>query len=86
MPTPSWWRWCRNCPGTGAYAPGTEGGKAKPEIWKDPAMFKETSDKLMSETGKLLVVAKTGDLDALKAAVGSVGDTCKFCHDTPRAK
>ncbi|MEJ8826346.1 cytochrome c [Variovorax humicola] len=73
-------------PWNGASAPGTEGGKAKPEIWKDPAKFKETSDKLMSETGKLLMVAKAGDLDALKAAVGSVGDTCKFCHDTFLAK
>ncbi|MEJ8859026.1 cytochrome c [Variovorax robiniae] len=73
-------------PWSGAYAPGTEGGKAKPEIWKDTARFKETSDKLVSDTAKLLTVAKTGDLDALKAAVSSTGDTCKSCHDAFRAK
>ena len=71
-------------PWTGAYAPGTEGGKAKPDIWTDAPKFKEYSDKLQAETAKLLTVAKAGNLDALKAAVGSVGGTCKACHDAFR--
>ena len=71
-------------PWSGAYAPGTEGGKAKAEIWKEPAKFKEHSDKLVAETAKLLATAKTGNLEALKAAVGSVGGTCKACHDSFR--
>jgi cytochrome c556 len=64
------------------FGPGTEGGKAKPEIWKEQPKFKEFSDKLMAETSKLPAAA--GNLDTLKAAMASVGDTCKSCHDTFR--
>ena len=66
------------------FAPGTEGGKAKPEIWKEPAKFKELNERLMADTDKLLVAAKAGNLDALKAAMGPLGETCKTCHDTFR--
>jgi cytochrome c556 len=68
------------------FGPGTEGGKAKPEIWQEQAKFKELSERLMSDTDKLLVAAKAGNLDALKAAMGSLGDTCKSCHDSFRNK
>ncbi|MGJ7510326.1 c-type cytochrome [Variovorax sp. GT1P44] len=68
------------------FGPGTEGGKAKPEIWKEQAKFKELSERLMSDTDKLLVAAKAGNLDALKTAMGAVGETCKTCHDTFRSK
>ena len=68
------------------FAPGTEGGKAKPEIWKEQAKFKELSDKLISETGKLQAASKAGNLDTLKAAVGAVGETCKACHDSFRSR
>ena len=65
-----------------AFAPGTEGGKAKPEIWKEQAKFKELGDKLMAETGRLPAAA--GSLETLKSAMASVGGTCKSCHDTFR--
>lgn len=68
------------------FGPGTEGGKAKPEIWKEQAKFKELSERLMADTDKLVLGAKAGNLDALKAAVGAAGDTCKTCHDTFRKK
>ena len=68
------------------FGAGTEGGKAKPDIWKEQAKFKELSGKLMTETGKLLEASKTGNLDALKAAVQSTGETCKSCHDSFRNK
>ena len=68
------------------FAPGTEGGKAKPEIWKEQARFKELSDKLQAETDKLATLAKGGNLDAIKAQVGQTGDTCKSCHDTFRSR
>ncbi|VTU15967.1 Cytochrome c' [Variovorax sp. PBL-H6] len=68
------------------FGAGMEGGKAKPEIWKEQPKFGELSDKLVSETGKLLVASKAGNLDALKTAVSAVGETCKSCHDTFRSK
>jgi cytochrome c556 len=66
------------------FVAGAEGGKAKPEVWKEQDKFKELSDRLMAATDKLTVAAKAGNLDALKAAVGPVGDTCKACHDNYR--
>ena len=68
------------------FGPGTEGGKAKPDIWKEQAKFKELSERLMGDTDKLLIAAKAGNLDALKTAMGAVGETCKTCHDTFRNK
>ncbi|MDR6535664.1 cytochrome c556 [Variovorax soli] len=65
--------------------PGTEGGKAKPEIWKEQAKFKELDEKLVSETGRLLAASKAGNLDTLKTAVSAVGETCKS-HDIFRSK
>lgn len=68
------------------FGAGTEGGKAKPEIWKEQAKFKESQDKLMAETAKLVVAAKAGNLDALKAQFNTTGETCKTCHDAFRGK
>jgi len=72
-----------------AFGPGTDQGaptKAKPDIWKEPAKFKERQDKLIEEASKLATVAKTGDEAALKAQVGATGKACGNCHDDFRAK
>jgi cytochrome c556 len=58
--------------------------KAKPEIWTEQAKFKEHSDKLVAETGKLLAAAKTNNLDNLKKSFGDTAATCKACHDAYR--
>ncbi|MDO8457763.1 MAG: cytochrome c [Burkholderiaceae bacterium] len=68
------------------YGPGTEGGKAKPEIWKDQTKFKELADAGLAEAVKLAAAAKTGDLDNVKAAFGAAAETCKSCHDAFRSK
>lgn len=71
------------------FGPGTDQGaptKAKPEVWKEPAKFKDLQDKLMAETAKLEMVAKTGDEAAFKAQVGATGKACGNCHDDFRAK
>ncbi len=69
-----------------AFGEGTDKGdtRAKPEIWKEPAKFKEYADKMEVEMGKLNVAAKTGNLDSIKAAVTATGGTCKTCHDAFR--
>ena len=72
-----------------AFGPGTDKGgntKAKPEIWTDQAKFKESSDRLITESGKLAAAAKTGNLDSLKTAFAATADTCKSCHDAFRNK
>jgi cytochrome c556 len=66
------------------FAEGTDKGEtaAKPEIWKDRGRFDETVRKLQDDVAKLNAAAKTGSQDQIKAAVGTVGQTCKSCHDT----
>lgn len=66
------------------FVAGADSRRAKPEIWKDSAKFKEHSDKLAVETQKLLTAAKAGNLDALKGAFGPTAGTCKGCHDAFR--
>ena len=66
------------------FGPGTEGGKAKPAIWKEQAKYKEHADKFEAEAVKLAAAAKTGNLDNLKAAFGDAAGTCKACHDAYR--
>ncbi|NML87188.1 cytochrome c [Polaromonas sp.] len=72
-----------------AFGPGTDKGgntKAKPEIWTEQAKFKEYSDKMVLETGKLVIASKTGNLDVLKTAFAATAETCKSCHDAFRNK
>jgi cytochrome c556 len=66
-----------------AFGEGTDAGetKAKPEIWKQGAKFKEASDKLQTESIKLSAAAKTGKEDAFKAAFTATAGACKSCHD-----
>ncbi len=75
-------------PGT-AFGPGTDKGlpnRAKPEIWSDAAKFKAANDKMIAEVAKPDAAAKSGSLDAIKAAMGAVGGSCKACHDDFRAE
>ena len=67
-----------------AFGAGTEGGKGKPEVWKEAAKFKEHQDKMVAETGKLVVAAKAGTVEALKAQFGATASSCKACHDSFR--
>ena len=69
-----------------AFTEGTDKGetRAKPEIWKDSAKFKEAADKMQAELAKVAVAAKAGNVDALKTAFGPAAATCKGCHDNFR--
>lgn len=66
------------------YVKEAPGGRAKPNIWTEQAKFKELNEKLMDDAAKLSAAAKTGNLDALKAAVRATDSTCTTCHDTFR--
>ena len=50
-------------------------------MWKEPAKFKSASDRMIADVAKLEVAAKSGNFDAIKVAVGAVGQSCKACHD-----
>lgn len=72
------------------FGPSGEGAtlknRAKPEIWKEQAKYKEMGDKMQAELLKVQAAAKTGNLDAIKAAFGSAGGSCKACHDAYRTE
>ena len=71
-----------------AFGEGTDVGetRAKPEVWKQSAKFKEAADKYQAESVKLLAAAKTGKEDAFKTAFTAAAGTCKSCHDDFRGK
>lgn len=69
------------------FGAGTDKGantRAKPEIWSEPARFRENSEKLTVEALKLLAAARMGNPDTLKTAFASAAGVCKNCHDTYR--
>ena len=68
------------------FVEGSDKGetKAEPKIWSEMDKFKAASTKMQEEMAKLNVVAKGGNLDAIKAAVGDTGKSCKACHDNYR--
>lgn len=59
----------------------TEKGKAKANIWSERAKFDDAARKMGDAVGNLATASKAGNLDALKAAFGPVGQSCKGCHD-----
>jgi cytochrome c556 len=69
-----------------AFGPDTQQGdtKAKADIWKEPAKFKEAEEKLFAEVTKIVAAARSGKQDDLKAAFASGGGVCKSCHDNFR--
>lgn len=69
-----------------AFGEGTDKGetRAKPEIWKESAKYKEAADKMQAEMAKLNMAAKAGNVEALKAAFGPAAASCKACHDNFR--
>jgi cytochrome c556 len=67
-----------------AFGEGTDKAaptRAKPEIWTNRADFDAKAKTYQDEAVKLQAVAKTGNLEQIKAAFNAVGDTCKGCHD-----
>ena len=55
--------------------------RAKPELWKNQAKFKEYADRLNGDVAKLVAASKSGDLAATRAGFQSTAAACKACHD-----
>ena len=68
------------------FVEGSDKGdtKAEPKIWTEMDKFKAAATKMQDEMAKFNIVAKGGNIDAIKAAVGETGKACKACHDTYR--
>jgi cytochrome c556 len=66
------------------YPPGSDSGstRAKPEVWKESARFRDLGQASQAEAAKLLAAVQAGNLDAVKAAYGATTKSCKTCHDS----
>jgi len=71
-----------------AFGEGTDKGdtRAKPEIWKEAAKFKDATDKMHTEMTKVISAAKSGKADDLKAVFAGAAGSCKNCHDNFRSQ
>jgi cytochrome c556 len=69
-------------PGSGTGAPT----RAKSEIWDNFDEFSKLMHAMEDKAAALADVAKEGNLEKSRAAVGELGDACKACHDKYRAK
>ena len=75
---PSWFP-----PGTGPEAGKTD---AKAEIWRKPEDFIAKSTAFTAAARAFNTAAQGTDLAAIRAAHGTMGKTCKACHDLYREK
>lgn len=74
--------------GMGAlYVPGSDKGKGwaetrvKPELFQKGDDVKKAAMAFNKEASELAKVAAAGNVDAIRAQFGKVGETCKGCHD-----
>lgn len=68
------------------FPEGSEGGKAKPAIWRDMADFREKLETMQTEAARLGEVARDGDRGTIAAQLEKTGKTCKACHDDYKEK
>ena len=68
------------------FVPGSDKGdtKAEPKIWAEMDKFNASAKTMQDAMARLDVAAKGGNFDAIKAAVGETGKSCKACHDNYR--
>lgn len=71
------------------FPAGTQAGlgletAAGTAIWKNPADFSTKRADFAKASAGYAATAASGDLEAIKAATGAVGKTCKACHETYR--
>ena len=62
---------------------GPEAGRtrAKAEIWSDAATFRQRAQAFEGQAASFNRVAQGEDVDAIRAAHGELGKSCKDCHD-----
>ena len=68
--------------------PGTDKGDTTmtSAVFKKSGQFKEAATAFQSATAELAATAQSGDLKAIKAQFGKVGQSCKSCHKNFRKK
>ena len=59
---------------------------AKADIWSNSAEFKKDASAFAAEAKKFDAVAAGGDVNAIRAEFGNLGNSCKTCHQSFRTK
>ena len=59
---------------------------AKPGIWSSKADFNKKAAALVSSSNGLVAAANSGDLGKFRTSLMAVGQSCKDCHQSYRAK
>jgi len=59
---------------------------ALPEVFTDPAKFKEAQERTQGEIARLVSISKSGDEAAIKAQILTVNKACDNCHESFREK
>jgi cytochrome c556 len=67
-------------------ATGWKKSRLKPEFFDKQDEVKKVALAFNKEANELAKVAATGDIAAIKTQFGKLGETCKSCHDSFRAK
>ena len=64
------------------FPPGSGDGetRAKAEIWTKSADFEKALKAFQDASGKLVEAADSGDMAAVGAAMGNLGQACGGCH------
>ncbi len=64
------------------FPPGSGVGetRAKPEIWQNWTKFESGIKAFQTASARLVEAAESGDMGAIGAALGGVGDSCGGCH------
>lgn len=77
----------RQMPGWFPAGSGPDSGaktKAKAEIWKQGAKFKQAQDAFAAQAIKFQQAAQSGNVTIMRTAARNLGMTCKGCHDSFR--
>jgi cytochrome c556 len=61
-----------------------EGSRAAPAIWEDRNGFMDQVSAIQSASAQLVTAARSGDADAIGAAMQGVQGTCGDCHSAYR--
>jgi len=60
------------------------GSRALPAIWEDRDDFMDKVTAIQSASARLVTASRSGDAEAIGAAMQGVQGTCRGCHGTYR--
>ncbi len=79
-------KWAIDMPEAFPFGSDSNNDEAKPEIWTDFEGFKSAAKAFETASLDLQKAAEQNDISLVKTALGSVGASCKACHQKYRKK